>query len=192
MAKSSIPAHLSCDHVQEAINYNPASGEMIWRVRPREHFPTQGSWKTWNARWAGKRVGTLNKIKGYYTTMLCGRRHTLHRLAWCLSYQAWPLHEIDHINGNRLDNRLENLRCVTRAENMRNISISTANTSGVTGVSWSKGSRKWIAYIKINSQHIHLGTYADFSEAVSARKAAAFSLGFSPRHGSDAPTQVMG
>ena len=190
MAQPSISA-LAFEYVREAIDYNPTSGEMVWRIRPRSHFPTHASWGTWNTRWAGKRIGTLNRIKGYYTTMLCGRRYTLHRLAWCLSYESWPPHEIDHINGNRLDNRLVNLRAVTRQENGRNLSRASNNTSGVTGVSWNKLSERWHAYIMVDKKMLSLGLFTDFDTAVNARKKAETLHGFSVRHGGQCPLMQL-
>lgn len=83
-------------------------------------------------------------------------------------------HELaDHINGNGLDSRRENLRLATLAENNRNIRKSRANTSGVKGVSWDKQSQKWCASIKVNGRKINLGLFKTFEVACEVRRQAA-------------------
>lgn len=81
---------------------------------------------------------------------------------------------VDHINGDTLDCRKGNLRTVTSQQNAMNHSLSLANTSGVTGVSWKKDKNKWKAYITINGKQIHLGYFnkEDFDKAIKARKQA--------------------
>jgi hypothetical protein len=79
---------------------------------------------------------------------------------------------IDHINGNGLDNRRINLRICTNSANLRNGSLRTNNTSGVTGVALDKTRNKWVAKIKVKYKTIHLGRFGNFEEAVNSRKAA--------------------
>ena len=79
---------------------------------------------------------------------------------------------IDHINHNKLDNRKCNLRTVDHSKNSMNTGIRTNNTSGVTGVYFNKKTKKWYARIKIHQKTIHLGTFANFEDAVEARKQA--------------------
>lgn len=77
---------------------------------------------------------------------------------------------VDHINGNTLDNRSSNLRLATRSENgMNRFKLSSNNTSGRTGVAWSKQKKKWIAFVEVNKKRIHLGSYTDKSAAITAR-----------------------
>ena len=78
----------------------------------------------------------------------------------------------DHIDGNRLNNQKTNLRVVTRAQNAINRGLNKNNTSGITGVSWDKGSKKWIAYIQANKEFLTLGYYDKKYEAVNRRKMA--------------------
>lgn len=80
--------------------------------------------------------------------------------------------EVDHINHNGLDNRKENLRIVTHHQNKFNNPIQLNNTSGVTGVSWSKTKNKWRAYITINDKQKSLGYYTEKEDAIKARKQA--------------------
>lgn len=76
---------------------------------------------------------------------------------------------VDHINGNKLDNRRENLRICTQRENMVNCGLLKNNTSGVKGVSWSKASNKWEAFIHFNNKKIYLGVFKDKEEAIKKR-----------------------
>jgi len=78
--------------------------------------------------------------------------------------------ETDHINRNKLDNRKNNLRAVTRSQNEINKGLSSNNTSGYRGVTWNKNIKKWMAQIKLNSKNIYLGCFEDIQCAVSARK----------------------
>jgi hypothetical protein len=90
--------------------------------------------------------------------------------------------DIDHINGNRRDNRIANLRAVDRRENMRNARLRSNNTSGIVGVTFSRDRKKWVAQIndgKVRS----LGRFDKFEDAVEARKAAERRAGFHPNHG---------
>jgi len=91
---------------------------------------------------------------------------------------------VHHGDHNRANNRRANLRLVTAARNARNLSRSSANTSGVTGVSWHKRKGEWQAKITFDGKQIHLGTYgADFDEAVQVRKRAEQILDFHANHG---------
>lgn len=93
------------------------------------------------------------------------------------------LNLVDHINRNRLDNRRENLRLCTKADNQRNIAVPSHNTSGFVGVSWNKPLNKWESYITMNHQKIHIGVFEDIYEAAQARACVAEQLHgeFTPR-----------
>lgn len=111
-----------------------------------------------------------------------GRACLEHRLVWLMHHDEWPA-EIDHINGIRDDNRIENLRLVTRADNMRNSRRRKDNTSGVMGVSWHSATGKWRAYIGGQDGPLHLGMFADWFDAVCARKSAERRQGYHANHG---------
>ena len=91
--------------------------------------------------------------------------------------------EVDHINHVRNDNRLVNLRFVTRGENMRNKSVSSKNTSGVNGVYFAKANKKYVAQIKVNRKRIHLGMFDTLEEAAAARAEANLKFNFNNNHG---------
>lgn len=91
--------------------------------------------------------------------------------------------EIDHINHDRSDNRIENLRLVTGGENKKNQSIRKRNKSGFTGVGWHSKAKKWRAEIKSGGVYMYLGLYSSIGDAVNARKMAEIELGFHDNHG---------
>lgn len=91
--------------------------------------------------------------------------------------------EIDHINHNRSDNRLNNLREVTHVENGHNISKKTNNTTGYTGVVYHKATGKWLAQIMINGKNKYLGLFSTIEEAVEKRKEAEKDFNFYANHG---------
>lgn len=112
-----------------------------------------------------------------------------HRAAWAVAHGAWPDAEIDHVNHNRRDNRLENLRAVSRRQNAMNASLRSDNTSGVVGVTWQPSRGKWAAQIGVKGRVVPLGRYAHLEDAVHARRTAEVAHGFHQNHGS-LPTEV--
>jgi hypothetical protein len=95
----------------------------------------------------------------------------------------WPNGDVDHINGDRQDNRICNLRNVTRSENCMNSSISKRNKSGVLGVCWTSRERKWLAQIQHNGKNIHIGSFDVLEDAKAARLNKEKELGFHENHG---------
>ena len=94
----------------------------------------------------------------------------------------WPEY-VDHINGNRSDNRLANLRPATKVQNGCNMATPSNNTSGHIGVSWNKRDKRWTAYITLNQKRKSLGNFREIAEAIQCRKAGEFAYGFHPNHG---------
>lgn len=123
------------------------------------------------------------KRNGYFVIRFKGRKYMAHILAWLYHYGEWPSGEIDHINHNRLDNRISNLRVVSRAENGRNQSICSRNKSGVCGVYMNKSMGKWHAQIRVDGKAIHIGYFDDINDAAAARKKAEEKYGFHENHG---------
>ncbi len=107
-----------------------------------------------------------------------------HRVLWEKANGPIPTGlEIDHINGDREDNRLDNLRLVTRQENTKNVRLRDSNTCGVTGVGWFTRRSKWRSRIESDGKAIHLGYFDDWFDAVCARMSANNRYGFHPNHG---------
>ena len=118
---------------------------------------------------------------GYLCLKVDNVKYRVHRIVWLLSYGNWPTGQIDHVNGVRDDNRIENLRVVSVQENQRNSHRRVDNTSGVTGVCKDHGG--WRARIKVNGKRINLGFFKSFDAAVAARKQGESNFGFHPNHG---------
>lgn len=143
--------------VQHLFKYIPETGEIIWK-KPK------------NYAWKGKNACSLNKK--YYTVSIDRKNYMAHRIIWLYVHGYLPENDIDHIDRNSLNNRISNLREVSRSCNMRNVDLRSNSKSGVTGVSFIKKSFKWFANITVNGKTHSLGSYNDFYDAVCARLAA--------------------
>ena len=130
--------------------------------------------------------GTNFNGDGYTQINFKGKLYKAHRIAMLLSYGFYGEGlEVDHLNHIRDDNRLDNLRFVTRTGNQRNRSRNSNNTTGVTGVYYHKGTRKYMANIKVNGMNIYLGYFATLEEATEVRRAAEIKYGYNPNHGNN-------
>ncbi len=181
------PTILPIETLHKLLAGDPDAGTLHWRERPLEFFEHCKAPKricaAWNARLAGKEAFTTDHRKGYRRGMIFGRSYLAHRVIWALTTGAWPPEEIDHINGVKDDNRIENLRAVTRAENLRNQAIYSNNTSGVVGVDWHKRDKRWTAQIRVDNKQIYLGYFTNKEDAIAARAAADIEYGFHANHG---------
>jgi len=126
-------------------------------------------------------IGTRTS-NGYLTFKVGRKRFSLHRVIWFMETGEWPEY-IDHINGNGLDNRWDNLRSVNKSENSRNCKRSKANATGITGVYWNKVKGKWQARIRAFGRDINLYFGRDFFEACCQRKSAEVKYGYHENHG---------
>lgn len=115
-------------------------------------------------------AGSTDK-QGYRRIHLLGKVYRSHRLAWFYAYGEWPDAEIDHINGDRSDNRIANLRPCTHQQNNHNQPMRRNNRSGVKGVSWDRRLRKWRAQACLNYQIHCVGLFDDLDEAAIAVRA---------------------
>lgn len=129
-------------------------------------------------------AGKLHKATGYKRVSIGNAKVREHRIVWEMFNGPIPEgYEIDHINHIRSDNRLENLRLVTRKVNMRNTSKRSDNTSGCVGVGWDNCTGKWKAQIQVDGKNINLGRYTEMFDAICARKSAEYRFGFHANHG---------
>lgn len=112
-----------------------------------------------------------------------GKVYRYHRICWLLYYGHWPKQQIDHINGDGLDNRIINLRDVSHRENGMNQKKPKNNKSGICGVNWCKQTSKWRAEIMIKGKKKCLGRYEKIEEAADARSLAENKYGFHENHG---------
>ena len=160
-----------------------AEGKLFWLPRPRWAFSSERAFSAFKSKFEGSEALTAVTSNGYKVGEICGERHRAHRVIWAMMNGRWPESDIDHINGDRKDNRISNLRDVPNCENARNQRLHVTNTSGHAGVTFHKKSRKWLAQIIYQGQHHYLGVFHNLEDAVTARKAAADAFGFHPNHG---------
>jgi hypothetical protein len=176
MAKKYLP---DIETLRQLLWYETETGKLYWLPRTPEMFEdtkyatAEQLSNLWNFRWSKKEAGTPKD--GYIALNLNTKKFNIrsraHRIIWKISFNEDPPKEIDHINGNRSDNRIQNLRAVTRSQNNCN-SKTRNNFSGVKGIDFCKRRSCWRARIAANKKIIHLGEYKLFDEALAARKNA--------------------
>lgn len=185
MAAKTLPTP---QYLRQLLRYEPESGKLFWRERPADLFKPdgyrtpEGCAANWNSRWAGKEAFTATNGPGHLHGRIDYKAYLAHRVVWAIHYGEAPKHEIDHINHNPADNRIENLRDVSHAENQRNHPLRKRNKSGTHGVAQLKCG-KWYSRIKNGGKLIHLGYFDRLEDAVAARKAAEARLGYHANHG---------
>ena len=131
---------------------------------------------------AGEVAGCVDNY-GYRRIDINGQKFRASRIIYAMHFGDPADKQIDHINHNRSDDRIENLRIVTTIENQRNRAIDNRNTSGITGVGWYKPTKKWVARIKVNGKQITCGYFNYLRAAVVERKYQEIRYGFHEKHG---------
>lgn len=145
---------LTAEVLRTVLHYAPDTGVFTWLVIPTSRIP------------AGAVAGSLGST-GHYIIALHNKQWKAHRLAWLYMTGSWPVNEIDHINGNRADNRFINLRDVTRKENTQNQRrAARSSKSGLLGATPYKN--VWRAAIGADGVWKHLGFYSTPEEAHAA------------------------
>lgn len=145
------------------LSYDAETGYLVWKPRVDDR-------RGWNKRYAGRRAGSAS-AGGYVELSIDGEAYLAHRIIWLMVHGEWP-DIIDHIDRDRLNNRLSNLRNVGDTENARNASMRSHNSSGATGVYWGRQNKKWIAQIVVNRKTIYLGGFDTVPAASAAYQAA--------------------
>jgi len=149
------------------------NGELRWAKRGQDQFCSTKACAKWNSRYAGKAAGSDDPVNGYSRVLLNGKSLMSHRVIWILTNGPIPNGmQIDHINGNRSDNRVGNLRIASHGENQLNTKIRKSNSSGIKGVSWRPLSKKWQARVSVNGKQESLGYFTTLAAAEVAAKAA--------------------
>lgn len=129
---------LTQERLKQLLRYSPVVGVFEKLVG--------GSRKSRPKRWV--LAGGVRRDTGYITISVGGKSYAAHRLAWLYMYGVMPEQEIDHIDGDRSNNAIKNLRIATRCENMWNTASHKNNRSGLKGVSWDKARNMWVGRIK--------------------------------------------
>lgn len=156
MAKPDI----SQDYLHSILHYDPMTGEFVWRAN-------RGG-----KACAGSIAGTI-KDNGYVTISVNSRRYYAHRLAWLYIHGVWPCHQLDHIDGDKTNNTIMNLREATHSQN----NACRPHNVGVTGLRGVTPLRnRYIAQIKFSRKRIHLGVFDTPEEAHAAYCKAAQEL----------------
>lgn len=156
---------LTQERIRELLEYDPSSGILKWRKRTSNRVKVGG-------------VAGVVGVNRYVYVAIDNRRLLAHRLIWLYVYGEWPTCQVDHLNRERSDNRLENLRLATESENACNGVLRSTNTSGFRGVSLDKRKtkKKWLAQIVKNGAQICIGYFATKEEAYDAYRQAAQEL----------------
>lgn len=181
---------VSPEMLRRLLRYEPETGKLYWLRRCEDLFDaTEGRAvqhlaKWWNSRFAGQEALTARSHYEGGHGKIFGKLYYASRVAWTLAHGSWPDGDIDHINGDRNDNRIVNLRVVTHAQNMGNKKLYRTNTSGVPGVTWHRGKQRWQAFIRSGVNRRHLGSFANVEDAIAARRdAQRADTGFHSNHG---------
>lgn len=148
------------DDVAALLRYDPETG-IFTRIKSNS-----------NAHKAGAHAGSVRPGSGYVYIKIGPKPYPAHRLAFLLMTGRWPENEVDHINGDRTDNRWINLRQATRNQNMRNKATYKTNTSGTPGVHFHTRTGRWQARIQVDGKRIALGSFDTQEEAVQERRRA--------------------
>lgn len=153
---------LTQKELKEILNYNPETGDFYWKISPKYDVKV------------GDKAG--NEHNGYQRVTIFGKKYLTHRLAWLYVYGEFPKGDLDHIDNDRGNCRINNLRIANKATNGFNRKKQINNKSGVKGVYWSTAAKKWAVKIGINNKKIYLGVWDDleFAELVAQEARAKY------------------
>ena len=156
---------LTQERLQSLLNYDPATGVFTWIGSARNQRPDI----------VGEQAGS-GSGRGYIMIQVSGTRYLAHRLAWMYVYGVMPS-MIDHVNGDRSDNRIENLRPANKSTNNVNTGLTIRNTTGAKGLMRGRGKDgAFYARIVKNGKTIHIGKFPTRDEAAHAYNKAAIQL----------------
>jgi hypothetical protein len=176
---------IDVDLVRRILDYCPATGAMRWKPRPMSLFQCLRTGRGWNTKFAGKEA-SLTLIAGYPTICIYDKRFLAHRVAWAIYYGAQPPEILDHIDRDRTNMKISNLRAVNDVENSKNQSVRSDNKVGITGL-WAlkpkgRGAR-WAVVIGNKKGIIYKRKFQCLGKALEDRKLQYNARGFDENHG---------
>jgi hypothetical protein len=167
---------------------------MITQDYVRELFHYKDGGLFWKTHRKGVRAGSMAGTRcsnGYLHATIDRKLYLAHRLIFLYHHGYLPENDIDHIDRNRSNNKIENLREVSKSCNSRNSMQQNSTSSGVKGITWNKHTQKWKAHIATDGTSKYLGYYSDFTEAVAHRHAAEQCLNWGSCDSSSPAHQFM-
>lgn len=164
---------ISVPYLKECVEYDANTGLFTWKERPVSHFKhgkygSQSVCDAWNKAYSGRPAFQNSDNRGYLSGAILGKHYSAHRSAFAIGNGGWPMWTVDHINGNRIDNRLCNLREATPAQQIMNSAKGNKAVRGVAMHKRANGGIKFSASIRV-----HLGYFATEEEAAAAYEKAA-------------------
>lgn len=186
MKSLSLENRIPAEIIREIFEYR--DGHLYWKVRPRSHFTTDRGHKGFNTRMSGRKAGTpLCPLKLYLISQITylDQQYSLllHIATWVVVKGEYPSADIDHEDGNGMNNSIENLKDLGVSLNMQSKAIYKNNKSGLCGISWYKKYDKWIVQGTVNGNKVNLGYFESFFEAACKRKSWELDYNFTERHG---------
>jgi hypothetical protein len=160
---------LTQSSLMKKVHYCPNSGEL---TRISSYYKSK----------IGSIAGST-MANGYRYIQIGKKNYRAHRIVWLYVYGHFPTSHIDHINGDRADNRIENLREASNSENMMNQGVSARNKSGYLGITWSQIRNRWCVGVKVLGKSKNVGRFLNLDDAISARDRAYIEYGFHENHG---------
>ena len=145
--------------VRQVFDYNPSTGYVIWKIKPKHRAGIIE---------VGDRAG-YSHWKGYRWITLDNKGYAEHRLIWFWVTGKWPPNQIDHKDGNKANNKWDNLRLATNGQNQANTRLRKTNTTGYKGVTYNKKQKVYIAQVCINGKVTYLGSFTTPEEAYAKR-----------------------
>lgn len=187
LQEQGIRSQHNLSYLKQCFDYDGGKNRFFWKERPSDHFATRvgrepsDAARAFNRRNAGKEALRTKHNHGYWYGSIDGVNYLAHRVVFLFERGRWPLPNmvIDHINGDPSDNRINNLREVFQAENCRNSSFPSVNTSGHMNIAWDRARAKW----RVSISGRTIGRFEDLSIAIARRDEALKSKGYHPNHG---------
>lgn len=184
-ARPSHPQLPSIERIREVLSYDGTTGLLTWKPRVPDPMRldavrTERETRAWNTKHAGRTAGGTHGR--YMAVQLDNLLIMAHRVAWALYTGAWPTGEIDHQDGDPTNNRIANLRDVSRAQNMQNKAAYTSPSGLPLGMHYLPNGKVHLR-VQMNGNRVSIGTFTTVEDALEARSKAYLTFGFHPNHG---------